>query len=86
VCEHPKKLRYGVRMFDEVFDGIIRNGTVVEFSCEKGWTLNGPVKKMCLVSGLWDPEERPQCMKNDSVQLYYNLYVIFLLILGNTNK
>ena len=81
MCEHPKKLRHGVRKFDEAFDGIIRNGTVVEFSCEKGWTLKGPETKKCLVIGLWDPEERPQCMTNYSVQFNCNSYVIFLFML-----
>ena len=81
MCEHPKKLRHGLRKFDEAFNGIIRNGTIVEFSCEKGGTLKGPDKKKCLVSGLWDPEERPECMTNHSVQFCCNSYVIVLLML-----
>ena len=81
MCAHPRKLRHGVRKLNETFDGIIRNGTVVEFYCEKGWMLKGPKKKKCLDSGFWDPEERPQCMTNYSVQFYCNSYVIFLLML-----
>ena len=81
MCEHPRKLKHGVHKFNEAFDGIIRNGTVVDFLCEQGWTLNGPGKKMCLVSGLWDPEERPECMTNHSVQFCCNSYVMVLLML-----
>ena len=84
MCAHPRKLRHGVRKFNETFDGIIRNGTVVEFYCEKGWMLKGPKKKKCLDSGFWDPEEKVKCMENNSVKVYFNLCVIFLLILLHT--
>ena len=60
MCKHNSTPRRGVVKFDETFDGIIRNGTVVEYSCEKGWLLNGPQKKKCLDSGLWDPKDNVQ--------------------------
>ena len=63
MCKHPSGTRHGVVKFDESFDGIIRNGTVVKYSCEKGWLLNGPQKKKCLDSGLWDPKDKVQCIE-----------------------
>ena len=84
MCRHPSKLRHGVRKFNETFDGIIRNGTVVEFFCEKGWTRKGPKQKQCLDSGLWDTDEKVKCMENHSVQVHWNSYIMFLLILVHT--
>ena len=52
--------------------------------CEKGWTLDGPKKKKCLGSGFWDPEEKVKCMENNSVKVYFNSCLIFLLILLHT--
>ena len=63
VCNHPSKPRRGWLKFNEEFNGIIKNDTVVEYSCDKGWTLEGPEVKKCLDSGLWEPEEKAKCLK-----------------------
>merc|ERR1712179_256180 len=63
VCSHPPKPRRGWLKFDDSFDGVIRNGTLVEYSCEKGWRIKGPDLKICLITGIWDPEEKPKCEK-----------------------
>ena len=63
VCSHPPKPRRGWVKFDDSFDGVIRNGTLAEYSCEKGWRMEGPDMKMCLITGIWDPEEKTKCEK-----------------------
>ena len=63
---------------------IIRNGTVVDFFCEKGWTRKGPKQKQCLDSGFWDPEEKVKCIENHSVQFHWNSNIMFMLILVHT--
>ena len=59
MCSHPSKLRYGFILFNET--GVIKNGTVAEFFCDKGLKLEGPSKKVCLSSGKWDPDEKVKC-------------------------
>merc|ERR1711983_258332 len=51
VCSHPTKPIRGWLRFGEYFDGVIRNGTLAMYFCEKGWRLEGPELNQCLETG-----------------------------------
>ncbi|CAH1396002.1 unnamed protein product [Nezara viridula] len=48
-------------------------GTVASYSCERGFELLGPSRRVCSPSGLWTPEGIPFCAK--PLRLTFKQYV-----------
>ncbi|XP_035216887.1 uncharacterized protein LOC118190306 [Stegodyphus dumicola] len=42
----------------------IRRGTIATYTCETGFRLIGPWRRLCLGNGTWTPKELPICLMN----------------------
>ena len=54
---------------DNGYRNVSQDGSIVSYSCETGYTINGPIEQVCLSDGSgWDAQV-PDCCKLSSTLL-----------------
>merc|ERR1711915_24395 len=61
VCLDPPMPDHGVLLFARNVNGSILEGAIAEYQCKQGYRLVGPSRKICMISGDWEPEENIFC-------------------------
>ena len=61
MCLDPPMPDHGVLLFARNVNGSILEGAIAEYQCKQGYRLAGPSRKICMISGDWEPEENIFC-------------------------
>ncbi|XP_030854977.1 sushi domain-containing protein 4-like [Strongylocentrotus purpuratus] len=69
-CDDPGTPTDGVRDPPESGDPVpLPPKTVIHFSCDEGYLLDGPPKIICTKENKWLPEDRPSCIGKQGLSL-----------------
>ncbi|XP_066532701.1 sushi domain-containing protein 6 isoform X2 [Hoplias malabaricus] len=63
-CSRPSFVQHGRENLTETNRGFLPIGTVLQYSCDSGYTLSGDGIITCIPPGLWSSNP-PHCLKND---------------------
>lgn len=76
-CPRPSVVPHGRGNLTETNRGSFSVGTLLQYSCDPGYTLDGYSIITCTVSGHWSSDP-PRCVKNDGMFNLTLFYVLFL--------
>ena len=52
----------------------VSEGTIAEYTCDRGFELLGPARRVCANNGTWSPQGIPFCGKNKSYNVHYSCW------------
>lgn len=81
-CPRPSDVPHGRGNLTETNRGSFPVGTLLQYSCDPGYTLDGYSIITCTVSGHWSSDP-PRCIKNDGM---FNLFVPWSCSVFNSMK
>jgi len=65
ICVEIEEFPNGVMDYGPNYNKTIPEGTVVQFSCNQGFQLQGPDMKTCHKENGWLPEDIVKCVKEE---------------------